>query len=448
MPRVKTDGKRNKNRLPLPNSIPNGTRTVTVCIPDGDEYFMYLVGGMYRLGQQIWYDRDESKTAKAVAQVWRNALAKTLAGECSPKPNPPLPTGWMEHQTIIMEDMQKMYLEYEARAGKFYAKVPCGDCDNTHRYFELVPASTDPNGNPAPASDKITFPDSVVNVTPAQGTCYQQGATAYMLSRASEFLAKVIEGSSVAIDWLSGANETYTTVQLVDDILFGRDIVPELQTSTVAIMQAALDSVEPAMIASFPTTTDPDRATIKAWTETAPFLAGGFPVRNALGFWLKYSIIVGYGPALSAIRAECVSDYEEPAGDSWTQVGEAEGTTIYAYTETITIPVDGSTPLAQTFGDGVLGVSWVWSPFDGGGLGATIDGQTLTVGSSPQGVNRTSITIDGANKLTALTGEPWPTTLITQSPPTSITTNYAGQLEPYPSQIEVAVTVYTTEAPP
>src|SRR5690606_38105961 len=63
--------KSNRNRLKLPASVnPPGRRCIPVSVPDDPEYIALFLGAIYRLSQQIWYDRDPEHKAKQVAAVW------------------------------------------------------------------------------------------------------------------------------------------------------------------------------------------------------------------------------------------------------------------------------------------------------------------------------------------------------------------------------------------
>lgn len=64
--------KKNKNLLHLPtNTTPLGTRCLTVFVPDDPEWISLFTGVIYRLGQQVWYDRDATHAAKVVADRWK-----------------------------------------------------------------------------------------------------------------------------------------------------------------------------------------------------------------------------------------------------------------------------------------------------------------------------------------------------------------------------------------
>src|SRR6056297_2896446 len=68
----------NKNRWALPEEFPTDLDCVKVYIPDDQYYRTQIIGRLYTLQQQVWYDRDERKTARDVAKLWAAANAKTM----------------------------------------------------------------------------------------------------------------------------------------------------------------------------------------------------------------------------------------------------------------------------------------------------------------------------------------------------------------------------------
>lgn len=44
---------------------------MTVFVPDDPEWISLFTGAIYRLGQQVWYDRDAAHTAKIIADRWK-----------------------------------------------------------------------------------------------------------------------------------------------------------------------------------------------------------------------------------------------------------------------------------------------------------------------------------------------------------------------------------------
>lgn len=69
----------NKNKMHLPPyPPPAGTVCIPVNVPDDPQWIALFTGAIYRLSQQIWYDRDDAHTAKAVAAVWADIYNSTL----------------------------------------------------------------------------------------------------------------------------------------------------------------------------------------------------------------------------------------------------------------------------------------------------------------------------------------------------------------------------------
>jgi len=68
----------NKNKLALPPfPPPEGRVCIPVSVPDDPEWIGLFLGAIFRLGQQIWYDRDVAHTAKSVADVWMGIFNET-----------------------------------------------------------------------------------------------------------------------------------------------------------------------------------------------------------------------------------------------------------------------------------------------------------------------------------------------------------------------------------
>lgn len=69
----------NKNKLALPTfPPPPGRVCIPVEVPDDPHWIALFTGAIYRLSQQIWYDRDAAHTAKDVAAVWQDIYLETM----------------------------------------------------------------------------------------------------------------------------------------------------------------------------------------------------------------------------------------------------------------------------------------------------------------------------------------------------------------------------------
>lgn len=80
----------NKNKWHIPPyPPPEGVRCINVAVPDDPQWIALFYGAIYRLSQQIWYDRDEAHTAALVAAVWQDIYLQTIKGEneCSMHPD-------------------------------------------------------------------------------------------------------------------------------------------------------------------------------------------------------------------------------------------------------------------------------------------------------------------------------------------------------------------------
>lgn len=77
--------KSNKNLMHLPPlPAPEGRRCITVAVPDEPQWIALFYGALFRLSQQVWYDRDAAHSAKDVAAVWQQVYLETLneTGDC------------------------------------------------------------------------------------------------------------------------------------------------------------------------------------------------------------------------------------------------------------------------------------------------------------------------------------------------------------------------------
>lgn len=77
--------KSNKNLMHLPPlPAPEGRRCITVAVPDDPQWIALFYGAIFRLSQQVWYDRDAAHSAKDVAAVWQQVYLETLneTGDC------------------------------------------------------------------------------------------------------------------------------------------------------------------------------------------------------------------------------------------------------------------------------------------------------------------------------------------------------------------------------
>lgn len=71
--------KSNKNKLSLPTYPPPvETVCIPVNVPNDDRWIALFLGAIYRLTQQVWYDRDAARTAKLVAAVWQDIYLATI----------------------------------------------------------------------------------------------------------------------------------------------------------------------------------------------------------------------------------------------------------------------------------------------------------------------------------------------------------------------------------
>lgn len=70
----------------LPSVLPEGTRCYTLEIPDDPYYAAQLVGLIERAAWWFNYDRDNARTGRLVANLWKKTLASLK--ECTPPPPP------------------------------------------------------------------------------------------------------------------------------------------------------------------------------------------------------------------------------------------------------------------------------------------------------------------------------------------------------------------------
>lgn len=69
----------NKNKMALPNQLnPVGSVCIPVNVPNDPEWIGMFLGAIYRLSQQVWYDRDANHSAKIVAARWQDVYLETV----------------------------------------------------------------------------------------------------------------------------------------------------------------------------------------------------------------------------------------------------------------------------------------------------------------------------------------------------------------------------------
>lgn len=80
---------------PLPSQIPNEYKCLQLSVPDDPEYIQLFYEQLNRLATWVYYDRDTTKKAADVAQVWRRTL-NSVRLKCAPEVInvPELPT-WL-----------------------------------------------------------------------------------------------------------------------------------------------------------------------------------------------------------------------------------------------------------------------------------------------------------------------------------------------------------------
>lgn len=70
-----------ETRLPLPSTLPEDTWCIKLQIPASTEYMQVLIAALEKLSFWNTWDRDESRTAREVALLWRETL-ETIVLEC------------------------------------------------------------------------------------------------------------------------------------------------------------------------------------------------------------------------------------------------------------------------------------------------------------------------------------------------------------------------------
>lgn len=108
-----TRNNRGKKKLPA-NLDPSGELCVPVYVPNDPEWIGLFTGALFRLGQQIWYDRDEAHGAKIVADRWKLVYDRVIGSLVSQEGcgGTPLP------QTLVRQNAaNRCTLEYSLDDG-------------------------------------------------------------------------------------------------------------------------------------------------------------------------------------------------------------------------------------------------------------------------------------------------------------------------------------------
>jgi len=70
--------------LPIPSDLtPTGSKCVRFNLPEDGEWLGMFWGALYHLTVWSSYDRDDTHSAKIVAQVWKNIIDTARASDCS-----------------------------------------------------------------------------------------------------------------------------------------------------------------------------------------------------------------------------------------------------------------------------------------------------------------------------------------------------------------------------
>lgn len=178
MPSNKLAKKPNRNKMRLPETMPEGTRCVKVYIPDNIEYVGYLLGAIGRLSQQVWYDRDAAHTAKDVALLWNKANQQTmasLADGCDGSEVETIEKITTEYISSIIEIEAEMgRLTIEKTENGVFLVDDCG-CGHLERYA-LTPAAYNPETGGISTGIDIIPAGTPIPSPAEQLECYYEAA--------------------------------------------------------------------------------------------------------------------------------------------------------------------------------------------------------------------------------------------------------------------------------
>jgi len=209
-------------------------------------------------------------------------------------------------------------------SGRTYLTVDCG-CGNIRR-FALSEASIDPITGGTIQPEEIA---DIPIVDSDNANCYQTRATNYLLDRAAAYAGQVYDllsfGVDIAIDWDEYVDGAGTVV----DVLNGGNDVDELSQYTKSQMVSALqgETFRADMASRLPIG-KLSRLSLLQWTNSAPWLVGGIPVKIILNLWVSNTLLFGYQSALSQIATDCNSSFE-PQINTYTP---SSGISYYEFT--------------------------------------------------------------------------------------------------------------------
>ena len=217
-----------------------------------------------------------------------------------------------------LESECNVALQIQRIGGTPYLVEVC--CGGDVSAYQLTPVIFDANGNPVSAANggASSFGGSTWDgiVSDANITCYADGATNYLVGRAIDFSAAVIDWTTAGVGALAGDYDEWLNVALlISDLVFGTPTLNDIRDYTIGSITTALTSatVTDALAANWTFGGTVTKDGLRSWVSSAPFIVSGVPVRSILNAWIDYSLLLGINNDLERIAAQCQSGNSIPS---------------------------------------------------------------------------------------------------------------------------------------
>lgn len=285
MPRQNWSENRNINRLPLTEEFPDTLACVRIFVPNRQYYFTLLIGALNRLAKQIYYERDEHKTAKKIAEQWKQANQETFGAgflDCNGEhiPIPPSDESGISGCGYDFYDLIEMILEHDMKFsldGKLYEPaIPLVECGCDDGALDVSQSDTGGSGAIIPdATSGSVWGSDVTTVCD-----FITSGTDYLLNEVDNVVGAIQTGAWVldAIDFI----DSFTISGWIDDVRGSiTDIENELQDSDFRVL------LENRIAKYFddPITTDVTRFGLYRFALGLPLVFEGAPMRAAFVLW-------------------------------------------------------------------------------------------------------------------------------------------------------------------
>jgi len=277
----------------------------------------------------------------------------------------------------IESEEEMACLEVVFFGGKAYLQQKCG-CDDT-RFYELSSVQIDESGLPLPTNDapENSAIVGIGTVSESNANCYAQKATAYLLKRAYDYASAAIGAVSIASDQFELISETVEVADTIYEFFSGNNNdIDTLREYTESQVYSALFSpqVVTALESAWGFTGKVSRSQLYKWTQKAPMIVNGVPVRMVLDLWVTSSLIAFYNARLAEIAISCeVGNDFLPEQTEFIEIFSDTSYKLLQFSVSKTFSIVGDKLTIADFSTPIYAVAWKTTNSGGGfGTSATI----------------------------------------------------------------------------